>query len=383
MRLSMATLLQRLVAEGHAAPDAAARARLALGETAEEATPWYVRAAAGIGAWVATALLVGFLASAVADPDENAALVLGLALVAGAVYLRRRATAEFARQLALAASFAGQVLILLRVANATDSGVVTGLVALALSAALVPLVPDAVHRFMSAVVGSVATVVVAVELRLGWGVDAPGLAPSSPGLDLAVRGADVAVLALVAFAAWVWRGGSRTRGRDLAEMLEPVGYGTVVALLGLLLLDAFIGPSLGFVAGGRAMSRWQLGAATTVGVTAALCALVLAVAREGGRRASGEATVVALASAALLGAVTLPTPGIVAAVAALALGFDRRRPVLVGLAVLFLVAFAALHYHSLRLTLLEKSGVLVASGLLLLAARAYVTTRRAAAEEPA
>ena len=386
MRLTLSTLLERLVAEGHAPFDATERARAALAGSAEETTPWYARAAAGLGAWIATALLVGFLASAGIDPDENAALVVGAALVAGAVYLRRRATSEFARQLALAASFAGQALIIVRVADATDSGVAGGLAALAMSVTLIALVPDAAHRFLSAVVGSVALVVAVVELRLAWGVDAT---PS--GLDLALRGSDLAVLALIAFAAWAWRGGLRTRGRALAELLEPVGYGTVVALLGLLLFDAFLGPSLDFLAGGGVRSRWQLGAATTIGVAAALCALVLAVARERrattpgeattAARTTGEATTVAIAGALLLGTLTLPTPGVVAAVALLALGFDRRRPLLVGLAVLFLVAFASLYYHSLRLTLLEKSGVLVASGLVLLAARAYVTTRFATVED--
>jgi len=376
MRLALSTVLDALVAEGLAPPDVAPRARGALDDAADDAMPWYVRAAAGVGAWIATAFLVAFLVNVGLDPDENGALVVGLALVAGAVILRRRARAEFARQLALAASFAGQALVVLRIGEATDSALAAGLAALALSVALVPLVPDAAHRFLSAVVGSVALVVATVELRLAWGVD-----PSRARLDLAVRGSDLAVLALVAATAWVWRGDLRARGRAVAAMLEPVGYGIVVALLGLFLYDALLGPSLAFVAGPRGRSGWQLGAATTAGVTVALCALAVAIVRERGGAAGREALVAALAGAALLGALTLPTPGLVAAVALLALGFDRRNPVLVGLAALFLVVFLAAYYHSLRLTLLEKSGLLVASGLLLLAASAYVARRFAPSED--
>jgi hypothetical protein len=370
MRRSMAMVLGRLVEEGLAPPDAPARARAALADDAlagEAAVPWYVRVAAGVGAWVATAFFVAFLFTAGIEPDEPAALLVGAALVVGAVLLRRRATAEFARQLALAASFAGQALVVFRVGEATDSLQLAALAALALSAALIVLMPDAPHRFMSAVVGAVAVFTAAVELRLAWGVGAPG-----PDFRVLARGGDVAALALVAFAAWTWRADPRRRGAALARVLEPVGHGTVVALLGMLLLDAFLTPAI--AAGARDAARWQLGAATTVGVAVALCALVVAIARERGL-AAREPVLAAIGGALFLAALTLSTPGIVAAVALLALGFDRRNVVLVGLAALFLIAFTTLYYHSLRLTLLEKSGVLLASGVLLLAAAAYVTRR--------
>jgi uncharacterized membrane protein len=74
----------------------------------------------------------------------------------------------------------------------------------------------------------------------------------------------------------------------------------------------------------------------------------------------------------LLALVTLSTPGIIAAVALFVLGFDRRNRVLIALGIAFLVKFLALYYYSLDMTLLEKSIVLAASGLVLLAARAYI-----------
>ena len=196
--------------------------------------------------------------------------------------------------------------------------------------------------------------------------------PTAGGLDLAVRGSDLAVLLVVAAAALAWRARAATADRTRSTVLEPVGYGLVAALLGLLLVDAMLGPGRrgSPVDGGRATGSALL---TTTGVAAALGLLLRGVLRE--RGAAGEPVVAGLAGVVLLAALTLPTPGIVAAVATLALGFDRRRPVLVGLAALFLVAFLALYYQSLRLTLLEKSGVLVASGALLLLARVYVTRR--------
>ena len=63
------------------------------------------------------------------------------------------------------------------------------------------------------------------------------------------------------------------------------------------------------------------------------------------------------------------------------LAFDRRNPVLLGLGVLFLLVFASVFYYSLNLTLLEKSGVLVGSGVLLFAVRRALVSR-GGGEEP-
>jgi uncharacterized membrane protein len=76
-----------------------------------------------------------------------------------------------------------------------------------------------------------------------------------------------------------------------------------------------------------------------------------------------------------LGASASSSPGIVAGAAVLILAFDRRNPVLVGMAVVFLLVFGAAYYYNLDLTLLEKSGVLVGSGLLLLAIRSRLVPR--------
>lgn len=363
MRLPIGTVLDRLAAEGHATTEQAALARAALAAAAdaEDATPWYVRVAAGFGAWTATLLVIAFLGGIGLRPNEPAALVVGLALVVGAVALRRAARAEFPRQLALAASFAGQALVVLRMADVTDSFGGAGLAALALSLALIPLVPDAAHRFLSAIAGALGLVAAVVSLRLRWDGD-----PLAPSL-LVVRGADLAALALVAVAAWGWRGGARWRDRHVADVVEPVTWGVTVALLGFLLADAMLGPTHGWLTPGHQPSDWQLGWLTTAGLTAALAALALAVGREQGG-ATDAGWLAAVGGIVALGLLTLPTPGIVAAMSVVLLGFDRRRPLLVGLGALFLVAFLGVFYHGLRLTLLEKSGMLAASGLLLLAA---------------
>ena len=374
MRLTLADVFARLIGEGLAPAESAGRARAALRGAADTAPPWFARAIAGFGAWIATGLLIGFLVVSKIVNEETSSMIVGAALVAAATYLRRSAEPDqdFRRQFALAASLAGQILLIVGVADAARSVTVAGLVALALSVVLIVIVPDAAHRFMSALIGTIATVGTVANLRLAWTV---GSVP--PFGVLVLRGSDLAALAIVAVAAYVWRVGLRDRPRDLTEMLEPVGYGTVVALFGVLLFSTFFAFADEVVRGSSAAraNAWQLGPLTTIGLTGALVALERTVFAEQRVEGRDEAAVAAAAATILLGALTLSTPGVIAAVTVLALGFDRRNRILVGLAVVFLVKFASAYYYSLRMTLLEKSVVLAASGLLLLAARAYVQLR--------
>ena len=59
----------------------------------------------------------------------------------------------------------------------------------------------------------------------------------------------------------------------------------------------------------------------------------------------------------------------------LALGFDRRARALIGLSTVFFLTFGAAYYYGLNLTLLQKSGILAASGAFCLMASAFVYFR--------
>jgi hypothetical protein len=374
MRLTIADVLERLVAERLASPESVERARAALDGAVDISPPWIARVIAGFGAWVATAFLIGFLVVTKIVNEEISAIVVGAVLVAAAVYVRRAADAEeeFKRQLAFAGSLAGQLLVIVGVVGETRSGALAGLVALVMSAVLLPLVPDQAHRFMSGLIGSIAALATMADLHLAWIVGDFGRLGS-----IVVRGTDLAALAIVASAAYVWRVGLHERSRELTEMLEPVGYATIAALLTILLFSSLFAIADDLVRGPQStrVNAWQLGPLTAAGITAAMVALELALFSEQRVKARREAVGVTVAATLLLGVLTLSTPGLIAAVAVLALGFDRRNRILIGLATVFLVKFASVFYYSLRMTLLEKAMVLVVSGLVLLAARVYVELR--------
>lgn len=360
MRLTLGDVLRQLQAEGLAPAGAEDRVRATLGSAVEEELPWYLRALVGFGAWVATGFLLSFLFALDLLNGDTTRIVVGIALVGAAVWLRREATAEFFRQTAVAMSLAGQGLVITAIGEMSHSATAAGLAALALSVILIWLMPDGLHRFLSAIIGSVSALVVILDLKT-W------------------HGYELVTVALVALTAYVWRVGARDRDERLSAMLEPVGYGLIVALFGVLVFGEphFFGE---FVPEYRRGSmRVFLGPLTTIGITIAFAALVAAILDEHRTPRGSRAWLVALGGVILLGAVTLSTPGIIAGAAVLVLGFDRRNPVLIGLAAAFLLVFGSAYYYNLSLTLLEKSGVLAASGAVLLAAR-WLLVRRTTGE---
>lgn len=352
MRLTIEEVLKRLRAEGLASDADEEAVRALPFRSGHEDMPWYMRAAVGIGAWAATAFLLGFLFGISVLDDAAARIVAGAVLLGGAVWTRRRSPSEFVRHATVAAALAGQALIVVGVGSSSDSGVLAGMLGVLLSLVLIVVMPDPVHRFLSVLVGLGCAIVVAVDLR--W----------SEGLEV------ITILVLVG-AALAWRSGANVRSAAVGEILEPAGYGLVVATFAILLFSAMTG---GF-AGSPGPREWAVGPATTTAVGVLLIFLVSTILREHGRPQFGREGLAAFVTIAVLCALTLSSPGVIAGAAALILGFDRRNTVLMGFASLFLLIFGPVYYQSLDLTLIEKAGVLVASGAVMLGARALLVRR--------
>jgi hypothetical protein len=233
-----------------------------------------------------------------------------------------------------------------------------------MSVMLIWLMPDAVHRLLSTI-GAAAALMVA-------------LVASKVPLSF-----DLGVLVLVAATAYVWRMDLVRRDDTTAETLEPVSYGLAVSVFGTLLVRTAATSTRGTTSidVGRELSREldALGPLPAIGLTVALVALIWKIGDEHGASPTRGRAFAAIIGAAALGFGALNSPGIVAGAAALVLAFDRRDNVLLGLATVFLIGFGSFYYYSLDLTLLEKSGVLVGSGVLLLAIRSRLVPRDAEA----
>ena len=350
MQLSVARVLTQLAAEGLAPAGVEEQARVTLAAEVADALPWYMRAAVAVGAWVATIFLLFAIFAIAGLRDEGPATVVGVLLLVAGIALRRTATEEFVRWAAVALSLAGLGMVTFGVGGMADSAMYAAAVCLIASAVLIALSDDATLRFLCTLSGGSALFVWLVGSKFPWAFDA-------------------AIAVSVLCLAIVWRVRVRERSDEFTRMLVPVGYGLAVVLFAALISRTFATSS---------MSRWTtdigseigaLGPLAAVACTAGLLALTWKIVDEHGTSLSSPATFAALAGVVALGAITRDTPGIVAGVGMLMLAFDRRNRVLLGMAAIFLLVFGSFYYYSLDLTLLQKSGVLVGSGLLLLGVR--------------
>ena len=356
MQRSVADVLARLRAEGLQAP-ADDAARDALRPELADHMPIYLRVVVGIAAWIATAFLMFAIVAVARLESEIARMIVGGLFIGVGVVMRRQKTGEFLRWAAIAIALAGQGLVVAGIAEMVDSPTSAAIACLAVSVLLILVMRDFVLRFLATLSGAGALIVALVAM------DVP-------------HGYDVAIVALVVAAAWAWRGNLASRAEDLDEMIEPVRYGMIAVLFGAMLVRTFAVTGRSSFALGPGREFSELGPLATVGCTLALVALVWKILDEHGVALNGTISFALLAGATAFGFGTLDSPGVVAGVTVVALAFDRRDRALLVMAAVFLLTFLALYYYSLDLTLLQKAGVLSASGLLLLAVRTRVVARR-------
>lgn len=314
--------------------------------------PWFVRAMLGIAGWLGALFLLGFVGALFSSvfEDSTAAILTGSAFCVAMVALFRRfPRGGFIAQFGLAVSLAGQILILIGLAD-IDSLERSSISWIALWMALVQailffLIPNFVHRVWTA---WTATFALAVALD-GFGLD-----PFSPAL---------AALAL----AWLWL---EELDRPLqGSTLRAAGYGLTLTTL----ITAFAQGHFGL--GGLLLDdKPPLGGWLAVRIGGLLTGMVLvwAVARllrrEGVAWDSGAGRV-GLASAAIVALASLEAPGIAPSIVVLILGFANGNRPLAGLGIVSLLAYLSYYYYSLEATLLQKSALLIALGVALLLAR--------------
>lgn len=337
--MTLTEVLRQVALEGGFDPESVSRLTEA-GRAGERASaPWFVRVLLGIGAWIAAAFLVLFLFAVDVVRDEAGAVVTGVLLLAGAIALGRARSSDFLQQLALAVWLVGEGLAIFGTGGVTEGVAAAALFSLVVQAATLRLYPDAVARFLATGFAVASVTALLLDLDL----------PSS--LDVALLSA-----ALPAGLLW-WRRPAALAG-PWAEAVGPVGHGLIVSSF-VLLLSTF----------GDPFDRGGVGLLAEVGLTAGTAAMAWVLL---GPRASRPPGLAVLGGILILGAATVSAPGVMAGVGALLLGFRARDRVLLGMAWVFLAVFLTGFYYDLEITLLEKSGLLVASGALLLGLREIV-----------
>lgn len=343
--MSWGDLLRDLQEQGRLDPARAERIAEHLHQHDEASTePWFIQALLAVGAWVAAICFIVFLAIAnLLDDTPSSLLLWGAGLLVTATCLRNLARHVFFVQFALALSVMGHACVLYGAARLfpNDHGASVAVAATILCIALYLLYRDATHRFLSCLLASACLT--------AW-----------------IARADVAQLIHVLILAKVVLTGIVFMYRTDLVALRPLGYAMALSMPGNLLL---------VIVPDAVQTPWW---PANVVLAAALGWLYYWIV-EGERRRKGEPLLVAVIATLALSAVA--TPGVLAAIGLMVLGYARRDATLLGIGITFFPIFIVVFYYELETTLLVKSWIMAATGGVLLATRAYLTRRQWTIEE--
>ncbi len=350
--MTVREVLARVAEGGTLAPDAEEAARTAVAIMTSGRMPWYLRVLIGAGAWIGASFLLSAILSlillAAGEQMNGVAIAIGVVFIAGSIPLRRKVVSPLLTQLALVISSTGQILIIGGIGAETRSVMDASLAAIVASLVLIAWFPDRVQRFSATLVVFGAMLTVVIDQRVPHGME--------PLAVLAV----ILLLVLCRFA-------PRALMMAHAELVEPIVYGLAISLLVFLAIHTVVETGEIF------NETWGLlGLFSIVAFNLALLALVISIFVEHGVSLSRPEVLGALGGVVLIGAITRSTPGVVATLLLLVLGFDRRARGLIALGATFFLGFGAAYYYDMRLTLLQKSGVLALSGAVCLLAWAIV-----------
>lgn len=310
-----------------------AHAVLARGDDAETRMPWIGRLALGLGAWLAGCSLLVFI-MILLDLNEIAAVMIGLLLVVGSVFLLRTKSALFLEQFALAFGFAGYLLVFFGLTELDSNEMVAPFFgALFLCAPVYWFSNHPVQRFFS-ILWLWVTSWVAVGI---WN-------PDSITSYLVIFGALAVVILLLS-------------GRVAGRLWRPAMWASVVGLFGSLLWISESGARQPL----EAVSMVPIGIVCALGMSGLLWVLT---------KPEGRAAVVFGAAVVLmigLGCVGAPT--IVTSLGLMGVAHARGDRRLGWVATVALAQSLIAFYYHLGIPLVEKSIILMVSGAVLLVIR--------------
>ena len=311
-------------------------------------SPWYVRTMLGVAGWIGALFLLAFVAAGLAFVFESrmASVVVGVACCGAAYFTFLKAGKnDLLSQFALAVSLAGQAMFVYGIADVvgddSDSAALPMTIAL-FEAALAVMIPNFIHRVGSTVASMVA---------LGYALNVLGV----PGLATGIVAAACAHLWLTE-SEWLARG----------AVWRPIGFGLAFALLQFDLVSMLGAADLWYRHSESLPPMWMFWIGPVL-VAAALIYVVTRLLERHGVAAGSRTGVTALGASAAVALATLNAPGVASSLLILVLGFSGGNRTLFGVGVAGMLGYLSYFYYSLEATLLTKSAVLVATGLVLIA----------------
>jgi hypothetical protein len=301
----------------------------------------------GFGAWLASLLLIGFVASIGVATDSGLSII-GAILIGGAIFARRSSANDFMVQSSLACSLAGQAILAYGIVEITGGDEFEGVLGIVtiLSVILFFIFPDRIHRVLSVLIASTSV----CFLLYIWKLNAivPVIGPAF-------------AVALVFF--YLRQGVFIATGKG--HLVRPLITGMMLSAFGFLLLSSvYVLPELG---GDYAfyprpwLSTVLLGALFIYVGTQAWSQLFA------GNNATGAAVFYGLMVLVIVAASAMP--GLLLALIVVMLGASSGNRVFIGAGVTFLVIFVTMYFYGIQVTMLTKALTLVATGSAVLFAR--------------
>ncbi|RKZ41229.1 MAG: hypothetical protein DRQ49_05785 [Gammaproteobacteria bacterium] len=343
-QFTLRTLFDELVTQNHLQPEALAKIADTFSTPDDEtSTPWFISVLIGFGAWMAIIPFIGFLAAIDVLNSPSSAIVVGALLIIGTVLLHYfKRNSLFFNQLALALNLTGQILLIVGIAVETKGVAIPALATWFLEIVLISVYWDRIIRFLGVIIATLAALVLLYDFHLYQGIH-------------------VFIVLFAASALWYWIAEpNHLTNEFMASLYKPLGYGFVIAMQTVLLLSIL--PDAKFI---PPVTWWY----STLGLMVVLLMLEYHLLQINLIPISSLESVVILAGTGLVALLLYQSPGIIAAIIVLLLGFQRGNRVLMGLSIIFLTIFFIAFYYHLDITLLMKSITLMSAGLSLLTLR--------------
>lgn len=309
-------------------------------KAAKEKDPIILKVLTGISAWVASLFLLGFIIIAI-KPDGSSILSIGLLLAGFAITLHytARNAGTFVAQSTLSCMMCGHVMLLFGIVDSVSTH--DELLTLSITQTLLCALPIWVMRRSAYQASSL------LFAAFFWTCYAVEM--NSPWLFRLLLAVEVSALAALT----LWR--ART---------NSFGYALALA----------IGATIFFLDWVQSFSWHQRFDEPLWPTSLIMAAFVAAIGAHFLAEADRKQPKVILLFIMLLAMAFLSSPGLLFTVALLILGYGLRDRIFGGLGLIGLPTFIIYFYYSLQVSLLEKSGILFASGIICLLI-AYVAQR--------
>ena len=312
-----------------------------------EVTPWYVRVLQGFTGQFAAVFLLLFVLSLFKDfvKQEEVAFVLGLVLIGAAYAVFRQLSTAFAGQFGLMLSFTGHALCLFAVHRSLENSSTWLMIAI-IEAVLVWVIPHFLHRFFSCYAAASALVIASIKLPILW------LMPSLTMIAV--------ILLWLHEAKWLTQS-ARFRPIAYAFTFVAIQMHSIFSLGYAAVFKAAEGRELSAQTWLIPINEVLLGAMLVVTIIKLLARYHVAVLSKQGLTAIIAGSVLALMS--------LQATGLAIAWILILLGFSAGNRVLLGLGFFAFWSYLGRYYYFLNISLLDKSYVLIGTGVLMLLMR--------------